>query len=139
MSPSGDDLPRCVGLSIDLPAVAASAGVARGALAGVLQRGTDSGARDTAALLLTELVTNAARHVGGTMHVEVDVEQDTVRVAVCDSSPYVPGAAGLPGWESESGRGLFLIETLSDRWGADALPEGKRIWFELATHARTAS
>ena len=139
MTPVGDEPSRCVGLAIDLPAVAASAGVARGALAGVLQRGTDADARDTAALLLTELVTNAARHVGGTMHVEVDVEQNTVRVAVCDSSPFLPGTGALPGWESESGRGLFLIEALSDRWGTDALPEGKRVWFELATHRRTAS
>lgn len=139
MSPAGDEPSACVSLAIDLPAVPASAGLARGALAGVLQRETDVDARETAALLVTELVTNAARHVGGTMHLEVGVDHDTLRVAVSDASPYLPTAAALPDWDSESGRGLFLIETLSDRWGSDALPKGKQVWFELCVHHRTAS
>ena len=136
MTPAGDTPSRCVALAIELPAVPASAVLARGALSGVLQREADEDTRDTAALLLTELVTNAARHVGGSLRLEVLVEQETLRVEVLDGSPYLPAAPALPEWASESGRGLFLIEALADRWGADALPEGKRVWFELTVQER---
>lgn len=30
-----------------------------------------------------------------------------------------------------SGRGLFLVDKLSDRWGVDLLPRGKTTWFEM--------
>ncbi|MFE1784715.1 ATP-binding protein, partial [Streptomyces sp. NPDC059506] len=30
-----------------------------------------------------------------------------------------------------AGRGLFLVDRLSDRWGADLLPRGKTTWFEM--------
>lgn len=134
----GDDSPPVV-LMLDLPAVPSSAGLARGALSGVLQRSSDHDARDTAELLLTELVTNAARHVGGVMHVEVGVSEDTIRVLVCDDSRVLPHAPELPEWESESGRGLFLLEELSDRWGAHTMPTGKCVWFELSVPDRHAS
>jgi hypothetical protein len=35
-----------------------------------------------------------------------------------------------------SGRGLFLIDKLADRWGVDLLPRGKTAWFELRVHER---
>jgi hypothetical protein len=30
-----------------------------------------------------------------------------------------------------SGRGLFLVDKLADRWGVDLLPRGKTTWFEM--------
>ena len=126
-------------LVLNLPAVPASAAIARGVLDEVLLAPKDDEARDTAALLLTELVTNAARHVGGTMRVEVAVTHDTLCVRVCDTSPLLPAAANLPDWDSESGRGLFLLEALSDRWGAQTIPTGKCVWFELHVCDRHAS
>lgn len=123
-------------LHLDLPADAASAGVVRGAVASLLQRHVDQDARDTATLLVTELVTNAARHVGGALHVEAGVCDTTLRVEVCDGSRCLPVLAGLPDWESESGRGMVLLDALSDRWGAEAIPTGKRVWFELMVAAR---
>ncbi len=123
-------------LLLDLPADAASAGVVRGAVASLLQRQVDQDARDTATLLVTELVTNATRHVGGALHVEAGVCDSTLRVEVCDGSSCLPVLGELPDWESESGRGMVLIDALSDRWGAEAIPTGKRVWFELAVAAR---
>jgi anti-sigma regulatory factor (Ser/Thr protein kinase) len=139
VQPTGDELPRSTALALELPAVPASAGLARGALKDVLQRGADGQARETAALLVTELVTNAARHVGGMLRLEVAVEKETLRVEVRDGSPFLPAGPALPEWASESGRGLFLIDALADRWGADVLPDGKRVWFELAVQHREAS
>jgi serine/threonine-protein kinase RsbW len=126
-------------LVLNLPAVPASAAIARGVLDEVLLAPKDDEARDTAALLLTELVTNAARHVGGTMRVEVAVTHNTLCVKVCDASAVLPHLANLPEWDSESGRGLFLLEALSDRWGAQELSTGKCVWFELHVRDRHAS
>lgn len=125
-------------LVLNLPAVPASAAIARGVLDEVLLAPKDDEARDTAALLLTELVTNAARHVGGTMRVEVAVAHDTLCVKVCDDGDVLPNPANLPEWDSESGRGLFLLEALSDRWGAKKLLTGKCVWFELHVPDRHA-
>lgn len=124
--------PDLTSLLLDLPADAQSAGVVRGAVASLLRRTVDQDARDTATLLVTELVTNAARHVGGDLHVEAGVHDSTLRVEVCDAGRSLPVLVGLPDWESESGRGLVLLEALSDRWGAEIIPTGKCVWFELA-------
>ncbi len=35
-----------------------------------------------------------------------------------------------------SGRGLFLVDKLSDRWGVDLLPRGKTTWFEMRVAAQ---
>lgn len=37
----------------------------------------------------------------------------------------------FPDPSSEGGRGLGLVETLSARWGIDAGPDGKTVWFHL--------
>jgi len=34
--------------------------------------------------------------------------------------------------DDEGGRGLRLVDELSDRWGVDPLPWGKRVWADLA-------
>jgi hypothetical protein len=33
--------------------------------------------------------------------------------------------------DDEGGRGLQLVNTLAQRWGADLLSHGKSVWFEL--------
>jgi hypothetical protein len=41
---------------------------------------------------------------------------------------------GIPPLDQEGGRGLLLVETLSERWGwyPTQSPEGKVIWCELS-------
>ncbi|MDX6257096.1 MAG: hypothetical protein QOJ11_3430 [Frankiales bacterium] len=86
-----------------------------------------------AELVVTELVANAVRHAGSQITVRLAVlegERGGVRAEVSDSSvrPVRPRHAnGL----AESGRGLFLVDRLSTRWGADATSEGKTVWAEL--------
>jgi hypothetical protein len=36
-----------------------------------------------------------------------------------------------PSESRASGRGLFLVDTLSTRWGVSARAKGKQVWFEL--------
>jgi anti-sigma regulatory factor (Ser/Thr protein kinase) len=84
-------------------------------------------------LVVTELVANAVRHAGTEITVRLAALAETpggVRAEVSDSStrPVRPRQAG--GLE-ESGRGLFLVDMLSSRWGATATEDGKTVWAEI--------
>ncbi|HEY5837046.1 ATP-binding protein [Streptomyces sp.] len=86
---------------------------------------------DTVELLVSELVGNAVRHTGArTFGLRMRRRRGWVRVEVRDPSRALPCV--LPVRELDtSGRGLFLVDTLSDRWGVDLQPRGKTTWFEL--------
>ncbi len=59
-----------------------------------------------------------------------------LRIEVRDSSRALPcRIVAEPG--NETGYGMLLIDTLSERWGADLLPRGKGVWFELRVRERT--
>ncbi|MGW2688754.1 ATP-binding protein [Streptomyces sp. NPDC001414] len=86
----------------------------------------------TAALVISELVTNAVRHAdGGPISMTVRLTEAALEVDVCDSNPVLP-QPGLPDNHSENGRGLFLVAALADRYGAEPMPTGKRCWAEIA-------
>jgi anti-sigma regulatory factor (Ser/Thr protein kinase) len=118
-------------LQLDLPATAQAAGTARQALRVMLMQAGRADLQDVALLLVTELVANAARHVGGTVRVRAGVRAGGLLVEVSDELPGGPLLPGTPDLLHESGRGLLLVERLADRWGSDPLPTGKRVWFEL--------
>ncbi|MEU1630544.1 ATP-binding protein [Streptomyces sp. NPDC020096] len=81
-------------------------------------------------LLVSELVGNAVRHTGArTFGLRMLRRRGWIRVEVRDPSRALPCL--LPVRELDtSGRGLFLVDKLSDRWGVDLLPRGKTTWFE---------
>ncbi|WP_431781538.1 ATP-binding protein [Streptomyces chumphonensis] len=88
------------------------------------------------ALVASELVSNAVRHVGR-LHLRVTVsrpEVALVRIAVVDRSVRPP-VLRLPDADDEGGRGLLLVDATAARWGVDPLPWGKRVWAELAATA----
>ncbi|KUN16496.1 hypothetical protein AQJ23_45095 [Streptomyces antibioticus] len=93
---------------------------------------------DTAALLMSELVTNAVRHANGPLlRMTVNRPADAwVRVSVVDTTPSRLPQLQDPGPGDEHGRGLMLIEALANRWGYDYVgashnPWGKRVWAEI--------
>lgn len=86
---------------------------------------------DDAALLVTELVSNAVRHAGSELEVTVVLRPGTVRIEVADFSPGGTIEALPADGEAEGGRGLSIVDTLSSRWGVNTHPGGKTIWFEL--------
>jgi anti-sigma regulatory factor (Ser/Thr protein kinase) len=116
-----------------LPPTAESATVARWLVTDLLRDITDPDALDTAALLTTELVSNAIRHTGDELTLSVRLELGMLRVGVSDTSHRRPQLVQA-GTRDTSGRGLHLVEALADRWGVD--PDGrglgKTVWFELA-------
>jgi anti-sigma regulatory factor (Ser/Thr protein kinase) len=90
----------------------------------------------TAALLVSELATNAIRHAG-VREFSVDVRhlpaESRLWVGVTDTGPGQPVLRD-PSTTAEHGRGLRLVATLADRWGARRRrgSDDKTVWFELA-------
>jgi anti-sigma regulatory factor (Ser/Thr protein kinase) len=85
-----------------------------------------------AALLTSELVTNAIRHEAGeTVLLAITCCCDQLRVDVHDTSSLLPVPADAPA-DAETGRGLMLVASLSAEWGYYATPAGKAVYFTLA-------
>ncbi|MDQ3641288.1 MAG: ATP-binding protein, partial [Actinomycetota bacterium] len=85
-----------------------------------------------AQLLVTELVTNAARHAQSAVDLTVVGEHGYVRIEAHDDSSAIPTA---PRVDTETRhRGLQLIEDLSEGWGVEVRgDDGKTVWCELAS------
>ena len=85
-----------------------------------------------AALLTSELVTNAIRHeTGGTVTLAIDCSRDQLRVDVHDTSRSAPALVDAP-VDAETGRGLTLVAILADEWGFYPTLWGKAVYFTLA-------
>lgn len=94
----------------------------------------------TAALLVSELVSNVVRHSGAhsfEIEVHVHASEGLLSVGVTDTGTGDP-VVRRPPVTAEHGRGLQLVDTLSDRWGARYRrePHAKTLWFELTYEAR---
>ncbi|MFF3320881.1 ATP-binding protein [Streptomyces sp. NPDC002889] len=84
-----------------------------------------------AVLLVSELVGNAVRHTGARVFgLRMLRRRGWIRVEVRDPSRGLPCLMPVQEMDT-SGRGLFLVDKLSDRWGVDLLPRGKTTWFEM--------
>jgi anti-sigma regulatory factor (Ser/Thr protein kinase) len=86
-------------------------------------------------LLVSELVTNSLRHADlaaeDRIHLAVDVRDEVVRVAVTDSGKGFEFQGPAEDPETVEGWGLYLVATLSDRWGIERAEHGTAVWFEL--------
>jgi anti-sigma regulatory factor (Ser/Thr protein kinase) len=91
-------------------------------------------ARDDLALLVTELVGNSLRHAGlhpeDLIRVRITRLRGSVRVEVVDSGPGFSPVRERPGRGQTSGRGLYLVDQVADRWGVELKGE-TCVWFEL--------
>lgn len=93
---------------------------------------------EDAALVASELATNAVLHARTNFMVSVSRLGTGVRVEVSDRNPVLPeAAAGRPddllAIRSMTGRGLPLVAAISDRWGCDRRGSGKVVWAEVGT------
>jgi anti-sigma regulatory factor (Ser/Thr protein kinase) len=89
---------------------------------------------DEAQLLVSELVTNAVRHGGPPVRVRVacgGADGAGLQVAVSDGDPQPPVRRHVAP-EAEGGRGVALVDIISDRWGVDRADTGKTVWFVLS-------
>jgi len=89
-----------------------------------------------ARLLVSELVTNAVRHVpadeGDEIELVVDRDDRRVRIEVADRGPGFVPSPRAPTNASTSGWGLRILDQVAQRWGLAEGP-GARVWFELDT------
>ncbi|MEW2633732.1 ATP-binding protein [Streptomyces sp. NPDC048389] len=89
-----------------------------------------------AVLLVSELVGNAVRHTGARVFgLRMLRRRGWIRIEVRDPSRGLPCLMPVAEMDT-SGRGLFLVDKLADRWGVDLLPRGKTTWFEMRVTER---
>ncbi|MEV6124029.1 ATP-binding protein [Streptomyces sp. NPDC052077] len=88
---------------------------------------------DRAVLGVTELLTNVHLHVrpDKSCTVELDLEPGRLTVSVRDRDPRLP-VMDDPGPLATCGRGLAMVASVSESWGARPDGEsGKVVWFSL--------
>ncbi|WP_269801387.1 ATP-binding protein [Streptomyces odonnellii] len=120
-------------------------GLARAELRKVLADWGLAELEDSALLVLSELVTNAARHARVCHDWEIETRYvptpGTVRIEVHDASPRRPEPRPADP-DAIDGRGLILVAALADDWGVterdDGAP-GKVVWAELSLPAATGT
>lgn len=127
-------------VTIALPQSAQSARLARTAVRGAFARWglTDEDLRHAALLVVSELVTNALRHGGGAeMQLELRLTPGHLRIGVRDTATEALPAARSAEDDEETGRGLAIIDGVSDQWGVEHLgARGKRVWAQLSRTSR---
>ncbi len=95
--------------------------------------------REAVELMVSELATNCIRHVNTAFRVSIRRVQGELRVEVTDHGGGVP-AMRSPGPDDPTGRGLRIVDMLSDRWGvADPGAGGKTVWFTLTCTTEKAT
>jgi anti-sigma regulatory factor (Ser/Thr protein kinase) len=115
-------------ITVDLPRSADSARTARQCLH--TQTSTlDSRLREDAALMVSELVTNAFVHGMGAISLRIDIHPERLRVEVPDEGNVALAPSLTPG--AHGGWGLRIVDDLADDWGV--LQGSTRVWFRLDT------
>jgi anti-sigma regulatory factor (Ser/Thr protein kinase) len=90
---------------------------------------TRSDLSSDAAIVVTELATNAVIHARSRFTVTVARTGAQVRIEVRDSSADLP--TEVPPGRGSSGRGVPLVAALTADWGAYRVDDGKVVWATL--------
>jgi anti-sigma regulatory factor (Ser/Thr protein kinase) len=93
---------------------------------------------DTLRLLVSEVVTNAVTHAGAGPDARIDIAVSRttggVRVEVSTAARTFEHVPAKPSAFASGGRGLFLVDMFSERWGIER--DGPNtVWFELVQPA----
>jgi anti-sigma regulatory factor (Ser/Thr protein kinase) len=107
-----------------------SVGAARRFVSGVITDLTPE-LQDTVILMVSELATNALVHAASGFQLTIDRTKTRLQVSVADLGAGVPSLQSPPSRQPH-GRGLRIVEELSDDWGTSEAPkQGKTVWFRL--------
>ncbi len=88
-------------------------------------------------LMACELATNCVRHAHTDFELAIE-SQGQIRVEVRDTGQGRPEPRS-PTPREPSGRGLRIVEAMSDTWGIIQSPSGKTVWFTLAQQLRASN
>lgn len=138
----GGILPR-----LAVPPTPASVAVVRRSLTADLADVAPDECVADAALVVSELVSNAIRHAGPVtdngyvVNWHLDEQQRSVVIAVTDGVVDSEPRAQPPSLASNSGRGLAIVGTLADEWGVQRTTTHKTVWARvpLRRHALARS
>ena len=81
-------------------------------------------------MVASELVENAVRHGGGPKRVRATLNGTALTVSVEDHLPTPPQLAE-PRPDQPGGRGMVLVDRLSEEWGHRRTASGKIVWARL--------
>ncbi len=123
--------------TLQVPAAPQSAGSARRFVQAQLDDWGLEVDGDGVVLMVSELVTNAGLHANSDATVRLVDQGDCLRVEVTDAST-TPVEVRSHRTGAETGRGLRIVDALAARWGVDALPGGKTVWFEVVVQPERA-
>ncbi|GII84138.1 hypothetical protein Ssi03_21280 [Sphaerisporangium siamense] len=134
---------------LDMPAQPKAVSRTRAPLREMIHTWAPGHVIDDLIVCASEAVTNAITHAHHDAKLPVNVTRNEtrIRIEVTDNDRRPPiltvppelilTGARIPGrLLEEHGRGLFLIDALSSRWGVRSCPEGKIVWFERDLDSR---
>ena len=127
-----------------LPSTPASVAIARKRLAADLSAaGVYGEAASDAALVISELVSNSIKHAwplpGEKVRAAWMVDHGSVEVEVSDRGGPTRPRQDYPPVSALGGRGLGIVERLSDDWGIRADESGQTVWAVLPAAAHPAA
>ena len=135
---SGSTVAACLQDAFRLPALSTSVAEARRHVVLRLRSwGVDQDTRDSAELVVSELFTNAVRHTSSDeVRCSLQLMGTRLRLEVADQgcARTVPQARSSVSVDQEGGRGLMLVEALSQAWGVRPHTggTGRAVWAYLA-------
>ena len=103
---------------------------ARGFVLGMLEPWRGEQLAADAALVVTELATNAVLHAGSAFSVSLTLSSGAIRICVGDTLPLGP-TGGDKQLAATAGHGLGVVAAMASRWGIESVPSGKAVWAEL--------
>jgi hypothetical protein len=116
------------------PAELESTRTARHVMTAALEQSGSPRLADDAALVVTELATNAVVHAHSGFRVTLTLQQDVIRISVHDDQPLpaVDGTDPIAVLPAKPLHGLGAVAALATRWGAEPTGTGKHVWAELS-------
>jgi anti-sigma regulatory factor (Ser/Thr protein kinase) len=94
--------------------------------------GVDPKLRDAVELMVSEVATNSVQHAETAFELTVSQCRDEIRVEVTDRAGGKPRMRSARP-EDPTGRGLQIVNLLSDAWGVQRHPTtGKTVWFTVS-------
>jgi anti-sigma regulatory factor (Ser/Thr protein kinase) len=86
---------------------------------------------ESVTLMVSELATNSVQYAGTDFTVTIERLPRRIRIAVTDAGPGEP-VMRAPTPRDSTGRGLRIVERLSDSWGVQHSNAcGKTVWFTV--------
>ena len=94
-------------------------------------------------LVVSELVTNSIRHASADPRDVVELRAwiygDRFRIEVSDGGPEFRPVATRGREEEAGGWGLYIVDSLADRWGVERQARRNCVWVEIDVHERRAA